>query len=182
MEWRVAWRLAVCVVGIALAACTSASSQEASAMSSIGTTTMTLRSPAFEAGGPIPTKYTCDGEDISPPLAWEHVPEGTQAFALLVTDPDARDFVHWLLTDIPGDVRELPEGRGDAIGVPGPTSLGPVGWSGPCPPGGTHHYVFTLFALPEELGLEGAAGADALRDAARTSALASVELTGVYAR
>jgi Raf kinase inhibitor-like YbhB/YbcL family protein len=182
MRWRAAWRLGVCVVGIGLAACTSASSQEGSAMTSIGTTTMTLHSPAFADGGPIPAKYTCDGEDVSPPLAWERVPDGTQAFALLVTDPDARDFVHWILTDIPGDVHELPEGQGDAIGVPGPTSFGPVGWSGPCPPSGTHRYVFTLYALPEELGLGGGAGASALRDAARANALAMVQLSGVYAR
>jgi Raf kinase inhibitor-like YbhB/YbcL family protein len=182
MEWRSAWRFAAWLVGIGLAACTSTSSPEVSAMNRIGTTTMTLHSPAFEDGGPIPTKYTCDGEDVSPPLAWEHVPEGTQAFALLVTDPDARDFIHWVLTDIPGDVHELPEGRGDAIGVPGATSFGPVGWSGPCPPSGTHHYLFTLFALPEPLGLGGAAGAEALRNAARMNALASVELTGIYAR
>jgi Raf kinase inhibitor-like YbhB/YbcL family protein len=151
-------------------------------MTSIGTSTMTLHSPAFEDGGPIPDKHTCDGEDISPPLAWDHVPEGTQSFALLVTDPEARDFVHWVLTDIPGDVRELPEGQGDAIGVPGQNSFGPVGWSGPCPPSGEHRYVFTLYALPEELGLGGGAGASELRGAARTNALATVQLTGVYSR
>lgn len=151
-------------------------------MTRIGTTTMTLHSPAFEEGGPIPARYTCDGEDISPPLAWEHVPVGTQAFALLVTDPDARDFVHWLLTDIPGDVRKLPEGQGDAIGVPGLTSFGPVGWSGPCPPSEKHRYVFTLYALPEPMGLGGEAGAGTLKDAARTNALGAVELTGVYGR
>jgi Raf kinase inhibitor-like YbhB/YbcL family protein len=180
--WRAAWPLGVCVVGIGLAACSSASSLEASPMTSIGTTTMTLHSSSFEDGGAIPARHTCDGDDVSPQLAWDQVPEGTQSFALLVTDPDARDFVHWILTDIPGDVRELPEGQGDAIGVPGPTSFGPVGWSGPCPPSGTHHYVFTLYALPEPLGLGGAAGAEALQNAARMNALGTVQLTGVYAR
>lgn len=147
-----------------------------------GTATMTLRSPAFEDGGPIPEKYTCDGDDVSPPLAWDGVPEGTQAFALLVTDVDAGGFIHWMLTDIPGDVRELPEGQGDAIGVPGPTSFGPVGWGGPCPPSGKHRYVFTLYALPDELGLAGSADGSALQSAAQASALGTVELTGVYTR
>jgi Raf kinase inhibitor-like YbhB/YbcL family protein len=182
MEWRAALRLGVGVVGIGLAACTPTSSQEASGMTSIRTTTMTLRSPAFEDGGPIPAKHTCDGEDISPPLAWDGVPDGTQAFALLVTDADAGGFVHWMLTDIPGDVHELPEGQGDAIGVPGTTSFGPVGWGGPCPPSGEHHFVFTLYALPEPLGIGGEAGADAVQSAARTSAHATVELTAVYRR
>jgi Raf kinase inhibitor-like YbhB/YbcL family protein len=182
MECRVAWRLGVWIVGIGLAACSFASSQEASAMTSIGTTTMTLHSSAFPDGGTIPAKHTCDGDDVSPQLVWDQVPEGTQSFALLVTDPGAHDFVHWILTDIPGDVRELPERRGDAIGVPGPTSFGPVGWRGPCPPSGTHRYVFTLYALPEPLGLGGEAGAEALQNAARMNALGTVQLTGTYAR
>jgi Raf kinase inhibitor-like YbhB/YbcL family protein len=182
MGWRAALRLGVGIIGIGLAACTPASSQEASAMTNVSTTTMTLRSPAFEDGMPIPAKYTCDGEDVSPPLEWDHVPDGTQAFALLVTDPDARDFAHWVLTDIPGDVRELPEGQGDAIGVPGVTSFGPVGWSGPCPPSGEHRYLFTLYALPDELGLGGSADGSALQTTARMNALATVQLTGVYSR
>jgi Raf kinase inhibitor-like YbhB/YbcL family protein len=182
MGWRAAWWLGLGVVGIGLAACNLASSEKGSRMPSIGTKTMTLRSEAFEDGGPIPEKYTCDGEDVSPPLAWDGVPEGTQAFALLVTDPDAGGFIHWMLTDIPGDVRELPEGQGDAIGVPGPTSFGPVGWGGPCPPSGTHQYVFALYALPDELGLAGSADGSALQSAAQASALGTVELTGVYSR
>jgi Raf kinase inhibitor-like YbhB/YbcL family protein len=168
------------VVGIGLAACTAASSQEASTMAGIAN--MTLTSPAFENGGPIPATYTCDGEDRSPPLRWEGVPDGTQAFALIVTDPDAGGFVHWLLTDIPGDRRELPEGEGDAIGVPGPMSFGRTGWGGPCPPGGEHRYTFTLYALSEALGLGGSADAAAVRSTAEELTLGVGELTGVYAR
>ena len=143
--------------------------------------TMQLTSSSFDEAQPIPSEHTCDGADTSPPLAWTNVPEDAAAFALTVGDPDARDFVHWVLTDIPGDVRELPEGQGDAIGTPGPNDFGRVGWGGPCPPSGAHRYVFTLYALTEPIGE--VADADALRARAgegRTLALAT--LTGVYSR
>jgi Raf kinase inhibitor-like YbhB/YbcL family protein len=142
-------------------------------------TMMDLTSSSFADGEAIPSKHTCDGDDISPPLAWTDVPEGTQSFALIVDDPDARGFVHWLLTDIPGDTRELPEGEGDAIGTPGPNDFGRTGWGGPCPPG-EHQYAFTLYALPEPIS--GATDADAVRAAVEDSALARASLTGVYAR
>jgi Raf kinase inhibitor-like YbhB/YbcL family protein len=141
--------------------------------------TMNLTSGSFEDGGSIPSRYTCDGADVSPPLAWDAVPEGSAAFALIVDDPDARGFVHWVLSDIPGDARELPEGEGDTIGMPGPNDFGRTGWGGPCPPSGEHRYVFTLYALSEPIGE--AAGADAVREAAG-AALATATLTGVYAR
>jgi Raf kinase inhibitor-like YbhB/YbcL family protein len=142
-------------------------------------TTMQLTSGSFADGEAIPSKHTCDGVDISPPLAWTDVPDGTASFALIVDDPDARGFVHWVLTDIPGDARELPEGEGDAIGMPGSNDFGRTGWAGPCPPA-EHHYAFTLYALSEPIG--GAADADAVRNAAEESALARAALTGVYAR
>jgi hypothetical protein len=141
---------------------------------------MKLTSPAFTDGGAIPAQYTCDGENVSPPLAWDDVPEGTQAFALTVRDPDARDFVHWLLSNIPGDLRELPEGQGDAIGTPGSTSFRTTGWGGPCPPSGEHRYVFTLYALTAQLS-----ATDSIDDVlagVEGSALARAELTGVYRR
>jgi hypothetical protein len=90
-------------------------------------TTMQLTSDAFAEGASIPAEHTCDGADISPPLAWDGVPDGTQSFALIVDDPDARGFVHWVLTNIPGEARELPAGEGDEIGTPGPTSFGRTG-------------------------------------------------------
>lgn len=143
---------------------------------------MRLTSEAFEDGGSIPATYTCDGDDTSPPLAWDEVPEGTAAFALIVEDPDARDFVHWVLADIPGDEGGLPEGEGDSIGVPGRNSFGRTGWGGPCPPRGEHRYVFTLYALSAPLELSGEADAAAVRDAMDGKVLAEARLTGVYTR
>ena len=144
--------------------------------------TLTLTSAAFADGGAIPVRYTCDGADVSPPLAWDGVPDGVEAYALVVEDPDAGGFIHWVLTDIPGDLRELPEDQGDAIGAPGVTSFGRSGWGGPCPPSGEHHYVFTLYALSAPLTVDGAATADHVRNAADRVLLASGQLTGVYAR
>lgn len=141
---------------------------------------MQLTSSSFGEGEPIPSEHTCDGADTSPPLAWSDVADGTESFALIVDDPDARGFVHWVLTGIPGDARELPEGEGDAIGTPGPNDFRRSGWGGPCPPSGEHRYVFTLYALPGPIS--DAADADAVRSQAENAALGSATLTGVYSR
>lgn len=117
---------------------------------------MQLTSPAFETGGTIPARHTGEGEDLSPPLAWSAVPEGTRSFALLCHDPDAPlvkpgvyGFVHWVLYDIPGDVRELAEGTGEHS--QGANDFGKQGYGGPMPPEGhgRHHYFFWLLALSE---------------------------------
>jgi Raf kinase inhibitor-like YbhB/YbcL family protein len=166
------------VIAVAvLAACSPAepdSNQEAEV------TTMLLTSGSFDDGGTIPSRHTCDEADISPPLAWSDVPDGTQSFALIVEDPDARGFVHWLLINVPGATRELPEGEGDAIGTPEPNDFGRSGWGGPCPPSGQHRYVFTLYALPAPI--VNGTDADTVRDQAEASALARATLTGVYER
>ena len=104
-----------------------------------------LTSEAFEDGGTIPVRYTCDGENVSPPLAWSGAPEGTKSFALFVEDPDAPrgTFDHWIVYDIPADAEGLPEDAGasprlEAPGGPlqGKNDFGDVGWGGPCPPRG----------------------------------------------
>jgi Raf kinase inhibitor-like YbhB/YbcL family protein len=169
--------LAAVLVGAVLTAC---SSPAPTSTQRPEVTTMNLTSASFTDGGSIPDRYTCDGADVSPPLAWDDVPEGTQSFALIVDDPDAGGFVHWVLSGIPADARELPEGEGDRIGTPGTTSFGRSGWGGPCPPSGEHRYAFTLYALSEALSI--AADADAVREAAEMSALGRATLTGVYAR
>ena len=143
---------------------------------------MELTSEAFGEGGSIPVQHTCDGDNISPPLAWDDVPEGAAAFVLVVEDPDAGGFVHWLLTDIPGDSRELPEGAGDAIGMPGHNDFGLSGWGGPCPPSGEHRYVFTLYALSEPIQIEADASPQAVREAIAHRLIGEAQLTGVYAR
>lgn len=143
---------------------------------------MQLTSDAFADGEAIPARYTCDGEDVSPPLSWDDPPGRAAAFVLVVEDPDAGGFVHWLLTDIPGDSRELPEGAGDAIGVPGHNDFGRAGWGGPCPPSGEHRYVFTLYALSEAIQVDADATAQAVRDAIGHRVVGEASLTGVYAR
>ena len=168
---------AAVLVGVMLAAC---SSPAPSSTHGPEVTTMNLTSGSFTDGGSIPDRHTCDGADVSPPLAWDDAPDGTESFALIVDDPDARGFVHWVLTGIPADARELPEGEGDRIGTPGANDFGRSAWGGPCPPSGEHRYVFTLYALSE--ALSNAADADAVRDAAEESALGRATLTGVYSR
>ena len=143
---------------------------------------LTLRSDAFTDGGAIPSRNTCDGDDLSPQLAWTDAPAQAGAFALVVRDPDAGGFVHWVLTDVPADVTELPEGRGDSIGIPGQNDFGRVGWGGPCPPSGEHRYEFTLYALTGPLMLDGAITADDLDRAISTNLVGTGRLTGVYTR
>jgi Raf kinase inhibitor-like YbhB/YbcL family protein len=162
---------ALLVAGIGLAACSPGVQHD-----------INLRSDAFTDGGTIPSRNTCDGEDISPQLAWADVPEQAGAFVLVVRDPNADDFVHWVLTDIPPDVRELPEGRGDSIGIAGQNDFGRTGWGGPCPPSGTHAYEFTLYALTGPLMLDGAITADDVDRALATNVVGTGRLSGVYAR
>jgi hypothetical protein len=141
---------------------------------------MKLISSAFTDGEAIPARFTCDGPDVSPPLAWTDVPDGTAALALTVVDPDARGFVHWVLLNIPGELRELPEGKGDELGTPGRNGFGRSGWGGPCPPSGQHRYAFTLYALSAPLAAT--ATLDQVVDGVDRLGLGKAELTGVYAR
>lgn len=143
-----------------------------------------LTSPAFADGAAIPRKYTCNSGDASPPLAWGGAPAGTAAYALFVTDPDARGFVHWVATDIPGTATSLPEGATGtaAAGIEGRSNFGRAGWGGPCPPSGTHRYVFELYALSAPLGLAGTPSADDVRRGMAGRTLAKAILTGTYQR
>ncbi|MFL5755321.1 MAG: YbhB/YbcL family Raf kinase inhibitor-like protein [Chloroflexota bacterium] len=116
----------------------------------------TLSSTAFRAGGSIPRQYTCDGEDASPDLAWQGAPATTGALVLVVDDPDARGFVHWTVLNMTGsEGGTLPTGISASPDAPqqGTNDFGKVGWGGPCPPSGTHHYRFTLYALDAPLPL-----------------------------
>ena len=147
----------------------------------------TLTSPAFAAGGAIPREYTCDGANVSPALAWSGTPESTAAVVLLVDDPDARDFVHWIVLDVPPAEGGLPKGigpRSDTV-EQGTNDFGKIGWGGPCPPSGTHRYRFTLTALAEPLGLGGQPDGDKVRGAlkaAASSVLGTATLEGTYRR
>jgi Raf kinase inhibitor-like YbhB/YbcL family protein len=120
-----------------------------------------LSSTSFAAGGDIPKRFTCDGADTSPDLEWTGAPDGTASLVLLVDDPDASGFVHWIVLDMAGTSSgALPRGVGTSPDAPaqGRNDFGKIGWGGPCPPSGTHRYVFTLYALAAPLGLPGTPG------------------------
>ncbi len=148
-----------------------------------------LLSPAFEDGGTIPRTFTCDGEDVSPALTWRDPPAGVRSFALIMDDPDAPvgTWVHWVVYDLPPELRELPERvpPGERLpfgGAHGRNSWGRLAYGGPCPPGGTHRYVFRLYALDSVLGLAlGASKEDVLR-AMQGRTLGEATLTGRYGR
>ena len=180
-RWRVGLGVgAMLVGGIGLSGCIGKDGEENQTM--VTTTHLALRSDAFEEGGAIPSRYSCDGDDISPHVEWSGAPRGTQAFALIVHDPDAGGFIHWVLADIPGDSTSVGEGRADTVGVAGRNDFGRAGWGGPCPPSGEHRYVFNLYALSEPLGIAGTPPASAVLRAMQGRVLGEAQLIGVYAR
>ena len=150
-----------------------------------------LRSTSFAANGSMPTKYTCEGDDVSPPLAWSGAPAGTKSFALIVDDPDAPDpkapktvWVHWVIYNIPATATELGEGTGKGA-LPAGTRAGlndykRTGYRGPCPPIGRHRYFFKLSALDTELPDLGSPNKAQLEQAMRGHVLGTAELIGTY--
>lgn len=150
-----------------------------------------LTSTAFAHQGEIPTRYTCEGEDVSPPLAWSEPPQGTKSLALIVDDPDAPDpkaprmiWVHWVLYNIPSDARGLPE-EADGTSLPKGTQAGRNDWKrqdygGPCPPIGRHRYFHKLYALDTVLTDLGAPTKAELEKAMQGHVLAEAELVGTY--
>ena len=152
-------------------------------------TEMALSSSAFAEGADIPARYTCQGADISPPLAWQNVPADTQSFALIMEDPDAPlgTWVHWVLFNIPADQTGLDEALPTDARLPdgsqqGLNSWGQTGYGGPCPPSGTHHYYFTLYALDTLLPAEPGLTADGLREQMRGHILAEAQWMGVFSK
>jgi Raf kinase inhibitor-like YbhB/YbcL family protein len=156
--------------------------------------TILLRSDSFADGGDIPKAYTCDGKDTSPPLSWSGVPEGARSLALVVEDPDAPrgTWAHWVLFDLAPDVVELagavPSGEtfapkgGAKAARQGKNDFGNLGYGGPCPPSGTHRYVFRLYALDAELALAPGATREQVLRAMNGHVLAEGRLTGRYRR
>jgi Raf kinase inhibitor-like YbhB/YbcL family protein len=151
--------------------------------------TMRLFSSAFRDGELIPPKYTCDGENVSPPLEWEGVPENAKSLALIMDDPDAPSglFVHWLLFNIPSSENGLTEGVGIAGpaaggGTQGKNGFNQTAYGGPCPPGGTHRYYFHLYALDAGIGLSPGAGRPEVETAIRSHIITEAQLMGRYAR
>ena len=147
--------------------------------------TLTLSSPDFGEGGTIPRRYTCDGEDVSPPLSWAGVSDGAVSLALIVDDPDARGFAHWVLFDLaPTATSDVPAGYSASPDAPpqGTNDFGRPGYAGPCPPSGSHRYVFTLYALDTLLSLPGAPRLSEVRQAMRGHVLAEARLTASFRR
>lgn len=152
--------------------------------------TLSLSSAAFKDGDRIPAKYTCGGQDISPPLVWGEPPQKTQSLALIVDDPDAPGsvFVHWVLFNVTGNIRQLGEGipgheRIQNGALQGRNDFGRIGYGGPCPPRGpAHGYRFTLYALDKPLDLKAGASKQQLLDAMKGHILAQSQLIGTYQR
>jgi len=148
-----------------------------------------VTSTAFDDGGLIPPKYTCDGADISPPLQWEAVPEGAKSIALICDDPDAPvgTWVHWVLFNLPAETRELAENIPPDRTLPngakqGTSDFGRIGYGGPCPPSGTHRYFFKIYALDTQIDLADGADKSQLLRAMEAHILAQGQLIGKYKR
>jgi Raf kinase inhibitor-like YbhB/YbcL family protein len=146
-----------------------------------------LTSTTFAPGQPIPSKYTCNGENVSLPLRWSDPPQGTKSLALIFDDPDASGWVHWILYNLPAATRTLPEAVPPNADLPdgsrhGKNGWGRLGYGGPCPPSGTHRYVFKLYALDTVLGLSSGADKSQLLQAMQGHILAQTELMGTYKR
>lgn len=142
---------------------------------------MEITSPAFEHEGIIPKHYTCDGEDVSPPIEIEGLPKDAKSMVLIVDDPDAPSgvFTHWILFNI------NPRGRideGSAPGTQGHNDFGKDAYGGPCPPSGTHRYFFRLYALDTELSIKEGASKKELLAVMEGHVLASAEVIGRYSR
>lgn len=144
---------------------------------------MKITSSAFQEGGNIPSKFTCDGSDTSPPLQITGVPSKAKSLVLIADDPDAPSglFTHWLVWNIPPPTNSIAEGSA-AKGVQGTNDFGKSGYKGPCPPPGTHRYSFKIFALDRELDLRSGAKRSQVDAAMKGHVVAQGELVGRYAR
>jgi Raf kinase inhibitor-like YbhB/YbcL family protein len=159
-----------------------------------GRMTILIESPAFTSGGTIPKLYTCDGKDVSPPLTWSGIPENARSLTLICEDPDAPrgTWTHWVIFDLPASVKGLGEGvpaqervtvaAGGETALQGKNDFGKTGYGGPCPPGGSHRYIFRIYALDTELGLGPKTTRQDLLRSIKDHILAEGELMGSYSR
>jgi Raf kinase inhibitor-like YbhB/YbcL family protein len=154
----------------------------------VSVATVALSSSAFTDGGAIPARYTCEGQDTAPPLAWTGLPPGTKSLALIVDDPDAPDpqapkrtYVHWVLYDMPPTAAGLPEGGALPPGTrEGRNDWGRTGYGGPCPPIGRHRYFHKLYALDTMLGDLGQPPKADLEKAMEGHVLGQAQIIGTY--
>jgi len=150
---------------------------------------MIIKSPVFENGGFIPSKYTCDGEDISIPLKFEDVPKNAKTLAIIMDDPDAPvgTFVHWVIYNIPAQIGSLPEGIPNIPELEynilqGVNDFGKIGYGGPCPPYGAHRYFIKAYALDIELNIQPGIDKKRLLDLIKDHIIDEAVLMGIYER
>ena len=147
-------------------------------------TSITVTSPVLRDGEAIPSKYTCDGKGTSPPLAWTGTPAGAKALAVVVDDPDAPrgTFTHWVLLDLDPGTSSIAEGTTPPGAKQANNSASKPSYYGPCPPSGTHHYRFTVYALSKATNLADGAGLDEALEAIDAATIARGRLTALYSR
>ena len=145
---------------------------------------MIITSPAFEDSGVIPIKYTCDGENVNPPLKFIGVPEATQSLVLIMDDPDAAIgiWVHWVVANIDPEITSINEGIAPKGAKEGINSSGNFGYDGPCPPSGTHRYFFRLYALDKKLEIVSINSKEEIEQMMSVHIIAQAELMGQYSR
>lgn len=143
---------------------------------------MKLESSEFTDNGQIPEKYTCDGENINPPLIISEVPAEVKSLALMVNDSDAPsgDWLHWLVWNISPETKKIEQGLLPSGAIEGANDFGLIGYGGPCPPTGSHHYIFKLIALNKAIGLPAGATIREFQEAITDSVLGEAKLTGSY--
>jgi Raf kinase inhibitor-like YbhB/YbcL family protein len=179
---------AVLLAGVAIAAC-DIHAPVANLSPPQGSEPIQMTSSAFASGAPIPVQQTCDGKNLSPDLTWEGIPADTQSIVIIAEDPDAlfKPFTHWVLYDLPPKTRQLPAGLPpqpflSTGGGQGKNDFGRYGYGGPCPPNGTHRYVFKLYALDQLLDLPAGATKTEVLAAIAGHIKATGELMGKYSR
>lgn len=145
---------------------------------------MKIVSSAFEYNQNIPNKYTCDGENINPPLQFLDIPENAKSLVLIVDDPDAPmgTWVHWVIFNIDPKTSKIEENSKPETGIEGVTDFSRTGWGGPCPPAGSHRYFFKLYALDKMLNLTSSVGKREVEEAINNHTLQESELVGLYSR
>lgn len=145
---------------------------------------MEIKSSAFQNNGNIPSKYTCDGRNINPPLQFSDIPVDAESLVLISDDPDAPmgTWVHWTIWNIDPKITEITEDSVPAGTIEGTTSFGETGYGGPCPPSDVHRYFFKLYAMNTKLDLSNSAKKEELEKAMEGHILASAEIIGLYAR
>lgn len=144
----------------------------------------TITSPAFDSNTMIPPLYTCNDANQAPELNWQNPPEGTKSYVLIMEDPDAADgtWIHWLVFNIPAMTSQLAKGQPLPAGaINGKNSWGVNSYGGPCPPTGTHHYVFQLYALNSTINLSESANAEQVLAVMKPYIIGQCQLVGLYA-